>query len=87
MLAPWTSARPRAGNPFVAGDGRRSLRQTRAFLRDSTAQIDRGQVAADSTLMHHWLRHDHDMVAAYSLTEADVSPSAEATPSSSCGAR
>ena len=73
--APWTSAQtPGPATLPSPATGHPALRETRAFLRDvHRPRIDREQVAADWTLMYHWLRHDHDMVAAGAASQRRTS--------------
>jgi nitric oxide synthase oxygenase domain/subunit len=65
-----TDAQPRAHEVF---------RRSRAFLHDVTRPpIDRDRVAAEWSLMYHWLRHDPDMARVCGFAERELSPRAEA---------
>ncbi len=81
VLAPWTSAQtPGPATLPSPSTGHPALRSTRAFLNDvRRPRIDPEQVAADWTLMYHWLRHDPEMAAACGFTHVDLTASAEAT--------
>jgi nitric oxide synthase oxygenase domain/subunit len=55
------------------------FRRSRAFLHDVTRPpIDRDRVAAEWSLMYHWLRHDPDMARVCGFGDADLTARAEA---------